>query len=153
MRCNGIQTDRQYQGNILVGAANSEQLQNLYFARSEIVRVPYAIAAPMQQCIDVVNQACHPDSTREVLGFAQLLNTSPPLCVGLPCHQKSSVSKQSSSKPGPCAHCAIERYRVLEVLNGAIRPIGGASEHGKVEFGRTEAYGGGMVGCLPCVGL
>jgi len=69
MRCNGIQTDRQYEGNILVGPTNGEQTQNLYFARSKIVRKPCAIAAPMQQCIDIVNQACHSDSTREMLGF------------------------------------------------------------------------------------
>jgi hypothetical protein len=70
MRGNGIQTDRQYKGNIFVGPPDGEQTQNLYFARSKIVRIPHAIAAPVQQGIDIVNQARHSDSPRELLGFA-----------------------------------------------------------------------------------
>jgi hypothetical protein len=152
MRCNGIQTDRQYEGNVLVGTAEGEQTQNLHFARSKIVWKPYAIPAAMQQGIDVVNQACHSNSTREMFGFPQLLHANPPLRVGLSCYEKGPVTKQSSGKPGPRAHRAIERYRVLEVRAGEIRPVCGASEHRQVEFGGAEAYGSWMVGCLPCVG-
>ena len=70
MRGNGIQTDREYEGNILVGPTDGKQTQNLHFARSKIVGERYAIAYPMQQGIDVVNQARHSESAREVLGFA-----------------------------------------------------------------------------------
>ena len=139
---NGIQADRQYQGNIFVGPTDGKQTQNLYFTSGKLVRERYGIAAAMQQGIDIGNQARHPDSTREVLGFAQLLAANSSICIRLLCYQKGSMPKQGSSEPGPRAHSAIERYRLIEVSAGAIWPMRRASKHGQVELSGTEGHGG-----------
>ena len=60
MRSDGIETDRQYERNILVRAPDREQTQNLDFASREVVRKRDATFLRVQQGIDIDNQRVIP---------------------------------------------------------------------------------------------
>jgi hypothetical protein len=90
VRSDGIETNRQYERNILVRPPDRKQTQNFDFASREVVRKRDTVIPRMQQDIDFDNQARHSKSARELLGLAQPLKARAALCVCLS-HQESAV--------------------------------------------------------------
>src|SRR5471030_2948435 len=88
VRSHSIETDRQSQRDLLVRSPASEQMQNLDFARREVIRKHHATFLRVQQGVDVDNQARHFKSTRELLGITQPLKTQVAVCIRLLCNQE-----------------------------------------------------------------